>query len=147
MPDVFAAIQNGTAFRTTIYDPNLCENVGLVLKSFQIGNSDQKMAILVGATESYIFREVKAITRFTIILAVIVFALSAIIIYFTFDNVTGGMFKGGKETTSESKNLEQVTRKNKENINFLAREISRFKVTKMRRPFAFWRFWSLPRIA
>jgi len=88
IPEVFRAIQDATTFKDTVYDPNLRENIGFVVKSFEIGNSDQNLAILIGASESYIFKEVKAITRFTIILAGIALALAAGIVYFAFNRVT-----------------------------------------------------------
>jgi len=96
MPEIFAAIQNGTTFSTTIYDPNLRENVGFVLKSFEIGNSGQNLAILIGTAESYIFKEVKDITRDTIILAVLVLAFSGVIIYFTFNKITKPIVKAAE---------------------------------------------------
>jgi methyl-accepting chemotaxis protein len=110
MPEVFASIQNGTTFRTTIYDPNLHENVGFVLKSFQIGNSDQNMAILIGATEAYIFKEVKAITRFTIILAVLALALTVIIVYFVFNKVTKPIVKVAETLKDISEGEGDLTR-------------------------------------
>jgi len=89
MTAVFEAIQNGTSFRDTKYDPALGENIGFVMKPFQIGNSDHNMAVLVGASESYIFREIRDITKFTVILAVLALALSAIIVYFAMNKITG----------------------------------------------------------
>jgi methyl-accepting chemotaxis protein len=93
MPEVFMAIQNESTFSTTIYDPNLSENIGFVLKSFEIGNSGQNLAILLGASESYIFKEIKDITRDTIILAVLVLAFSGLIVYFAFCKVTKPIVK------------------------------------------------------
>jgi methyl-accepting chemotaxis protein len=110
MPDVFEALQKGTAFTTTIYDPNLHENIGFVLKSFRIGNSDQNMAILIGAAESYIFKEVKDITNFTIILAVFALALSAIIVYFAFNKVTKPIIKVAETLKDISEGEGDLTR-------------------------------------
>ncbi|MDR2574885.1 MAG: methyl-accepting chemotaxis protein [Treponema sp.] len=110
MEDVCAAIENGSVFRTTVYDPNLRENVGFVLKSFQIGNSDQHMAMLIGVSESYIFREVKAITRFTIILAVLALSLSAVIVYFAFNKVTNPIIKVAETLKDISEGEGDLTR-------------------------------------
>jgi methyl-accepting chemotaxis protein len=110
MPEVFKAIQNGTTFRDTIYDPNLRENVGFILKSFQIGNSDQNMAVLIGVTEAYIFKEVKAITKFTIILAVFALVLSAIVVYFAFNKVTKPIVKVAETLKDISEGEGDLTR-------------------------------------
>jgi len=85
IPELFTAIQNGTTFSDTIYDPNFRENVGFVLTSFEIGNSGQNLAILIGTAESYIFKEVKEITRYTIILAALALAFSGVIVYVNMD--------------------------------------------------------------
>jgi len=96
IPAVFSAIQNGTTFRDTKYAPALHENIGFVIKPFQIGNSDQKLAILIGVSESNIFKEVRDITKYIIILAVLVLALSAIIVYFVLNKITKPIIKKTK---------------------------------------------------
>jgi methyl-accepting chemotaxis protein len=96
MPDVFAAIQNRTTLQTTIYNPNLRENVGFVIKSFEIGNSGQNMAILIGTSESYIFKDVKAITKYTIILAVLALSFSSVIVYYAFNKVAKPVVKAAE---------------------------------------------------
>jgi len=93
MPDVFAAIQNRTTLHATIFDPNIRENVGFVLKPFEIGNSGQNMAILIGTSESYIFKEVKAITRYIIILAALALSFLCVIVYYAFTKVTQPVVK------------------------------------------------------
>jgi methyl-accepting chemotaxis protein len=126
MQDVSAAIENGTTFRTTIYDPNLREKVGFVLKPFQIGNSDQKMAILIGAAESYILKEVKAITRYTIILAALALALSAVIIYFTFNKVTKPIVKVAETLKDISEGEGDLTRTIAEHGNDEIADLARY---------------------
>jgi len=88
MTAVFEAIHNGTTYRDTKYDPALGENIGFVMKPFQIGNSDHNMAILIGASESYIFKEVRAVTKFTVLLAVLALVLSSVVVCFVLDNMT-----------------------------------------------------------
>jgi methyl-accepting chemotaxis protein len=90
---IFSAIQNGTTFRDTKYAPALHENIGFVIKPFQSVNSDQKLAILIGASEASIFNEVRDITRYIVILVVLALALSAIIVYFVLNNVTKPVIK------------------------------------------------------
>jgi methyl-accepting chemotaxis protein len=96
IPLIFMAVQNGTAFRDTKYIPALHENIGFVIKPFQIGNSDQKLAILIGAGESKIFKEVRNIATHIIILAVLTLALSAVIVYFVLNNITKPIIKKTK---------------------------------------------------
>jgi len=93
---VFAAMQNGTTFRDTKYIPSLHENIGFVIKPFQIGNSDQRLAVLVGISESNIFRKVRSIARYIIILAAVALALSALIIYFVLSKVTKPIIRMSK---------------------------------------------------
>jgi len=144
MPDVFMAIQNGTTFSTTIYDPNLRENVGFVLKSFEIGNSGQNLAVLLGASESYIFKEVKEITRDIIILAVLALTFSGLIVYFAFNKVAKPIVKaaenlkgisGGHLTrkiaehgNDEIAGMARFCNKTLDKIKRLTREFSQFKV-------------------
>ena len=88
MPAIFSAIKNGTTFRDIKYAPDLGENIGFVIKPFHIGNSDQNLAVLIGSSESNIFREVRAITAQIIILAVLFFALSSVVVYFVLYKIT-----------------------------------------------------------
>jgi len=88
VPAVFEAIQKGTTFRETKYAPALGKNIGFVIKPFQIGNSDRNMAVLIGASESYIFKEAADIKKITIILAVLALALSSIVVYFVLNKTT-----------------------------------------------------------
>jgi len=110
MQEAVAAIQNGSTFTTTVYDPNLREKVGFVLNSFQIGNSGQHMAVLIGVSESYIFKEVKAITRYTIILAALALFFSAIIVYFAFNRVTKPIIKVAETLKDISEGEGDLTR-------------------------------------
>ncbi|MDR0503952.1 MAG: methyl-accepting chemotaxis protein [Treponema sp.] len=84
----FDAIQKGATFSGKAYDPTLDTNIIMTMYSFPIGNSDQTWSILVGASESHILKDVRAITRFTIILAVIAVLTGAVITYFTLHYVT-----------------------------------------------------------
>ena len=86
--EAFEAIQKGTGFIGGTYDPTLRTNVKLMMQSFPIGNSDQTWSILVGSSEAYMLRHVNAITRFTIIVAVIALFIAAIIAYFVLNSVT-----------------------------------------------------------
>jgi methyl-accepting chemotaxis protein len=55
---------------------------------FRIGDSDMYWTVMIAASETYILREVNAITRFTVILAAIAIIVAAVIVYFIFDSAT-----------------------------------------------------------
>ncbi|MCL2237781.1 MAG: methyl-accepting chemotaxis protein, partial [Treponema sp.] len=84
----FNAVINGKDFSGESYDPSLDTNIYMMMKSFQIGESDQSWSILIGASEANIFKPIQAITRFTIILALIAIIIGAVITYFVLHYVT-----------------------------------------------------------
>jgi methyl-accepting chemotaxis protein len=77
----FRAIQDGTSFQATTYDPALGTSVEMIMSSFQIGNSDTKWTIMIGTGESYILSEVNSITKYTVILALIAITATAAVIF------------------------------------------------------------------
>jgi len=84
----FEALQKGTPFEDSIYDPNLKTDLELLMFPIKIGTSDTTWAITIGTTSSYILKEVNAITRFTIIIAAIAIVLTTIIIYISLNATT-----------------------------------------------------------
>ncbi|MCL2044639.1 MAG: methyl-accepting chemotaxis protein [Treponema sp.] len=86
--EVNQAVLEGKPFRGSIYDPNLHTNLEIIMNPIRLGNSDTTWAITIGTTSSYILRDVHAITRFTIILAAIAIAVTAIIIFFVLSATT-----------------------------------------------------------
>jgi len=80
--EAFQAIKNGKPFDLSFYDPTLKENCHFAMEPFIIGDSDASWMIIIGMTDSYILREVRGITEFTVILALIAIAAGAVIIYF-----------------------------------------------------------------
>jgi len=84
----FDAIRKGEKFTGKAYDPSLDTNIIMSMHSFPIGNSDQTWSILIGASESHILKPVRAITRFTILLAVIAIIIGAVITYLILHYVT-----------------------------------------------------------
>jgi len=82
------AINEGKTFAGYTYDPTLKTNVYFNVQSCRIGDSNMTWSVLVGTTESYALKEVGAITSFTIILAVIAIALTAVIVFFSLSNIT-----------------------------------------------------------
>jgi methyl-accepting chemotaxis protein len=86
--DAFEAVSKGQHFNSIAYDPTFDTNVYLNLHSFQIGNSNMTWSILLGISESYILKEVKAIELFTFILSAISIVVAAIIIFFILGFIT-----------------------------------------------------------
>ncbi|MDR2718007.1 MAG: hypothetical protein LBB89_08090, partial [Treponema sp.] len=76
------AVLEGKTFQCTSYSPALKEDLHMFIQSFEIGNSGKTWSVMLGSADSYIMREVKQITEFTIILAVISIIVAAVIVYF-----------------------------------------------------------------
>ena len=88
MPDIIQTVQNGTEFRNSVYDPTLKTYVEFTLLPIQLGNSPSTWTIMVAATRDYLLKDVRAITNFTIILAVIAISLTAVIIFLVLSATT-----------------------------------------------------------
>jgi methyl-accepting chemotaxis protein len=91
--DMFRAMQTGKPFMNTAYHPGLKEKVVYIMKPFQIGNSSHNWSMLIGVPESFILKEVKTITQFTITLVIIAFLITAIIIFVIVGTVTKPIVK------------------------------------------------------
>jgi len=79
--EMFRAMQEGKPYMDTVYQPELKENVIFVMKPFQIGNSGHYWSMLIGVPESYILKEVKDITKFSILLIAAAFLITTIAIF------------------------------------------------------------------
>jgi len=79
---IFEAINDGNAYKGQVFDPHLDDTMRFVVKPFQLGDSDTNWAILIGASEAYVLKEIRAITRFTVILAVIAILATAATVFF-----------------------------------------------------------------
>jgi methyl-accepting chemotaxis protein len=126
IPAIYAAIQSGSMFEGSVHDPAHDVKVWFVMKPFQIGNSDHNLAVLIGASESYIMREVNAITRFTIILTVIALALNSAITFFTLNKVTKPIVKVADTLRDISEGEGDLTRMIEENGNDEVTELARY---------------------
>jgi len=82
------AMKNGDTYRGQVYDPSHDDNFRFVLKTVKIGNSDFSISVLIGVSESHVLKEIHAITRFTVILAVIAILVTATIIFVVLGYVT-----------------------------------------------------------
>jgi len=81
-PVLLQSIKEGKLYSGDTYDPTLKSYVYFKMEPIQIGNSDMNWGVLVGTFESFVFKEVNEITRFTIFLAAIAIIVAAVIMYF-----------------------------------------------------------------
>jgi len=86
--DILKAANNNELCEGSIYEPNLNDHIRFVAKPIQIGNSDTNWMILIGVPESYVLKEIKAITQFTVILGVIAIITTALIFVFVLGFIT-----------------------------------------------------------
>jgi methyl-accepting chemotaxis protein len=93
MDEAVKAVQNGESFNCKSYSPALKTDLEIVIESFPMGNSGKSWSLMIAAKESYILKEVNAMTRFTIIMAIIAIIISAVIIYFTLQSTTNPIVK------------------------------------------------------
>jgi len=82
------AMKNGDTYEGQIYEPSLQDNLRFAMKTVQIGDSDFSISVLIGASESHVLKEIRAITRFTVILASIAILATAAIIFVVLGYVT-----------------------------------------------------------
>jgi len=76
------AVLDGKEFQGRFFSPVLNANVEILMLPLQIGSSNRTWSIMIVVTEDYIMKDVTAITKFTIILAVISVIVAAVIVYF-----------------------------------------------------------------
>jgi len=87
------AVNEGREFSLTTYSPVLKSNVELLVLPFTIGNSSKTWSVMVVMTDNIILAPVKAITRYTVIIAVLAIIVSAIIILVVLSHVVTPIVK------------------------------------------------------
>jgi hypothetical protein len=88
MREILEAMKNGKVYNGIKYDPLLDDNIRFLVKPVQIGDSNCKFSVLIGVSESYVLREIKAVTRFTILMALIAVLVTAAVILIVFGFIT-----------------------------------------------------------
>jgi methyl-accepting chemotaxis protein len=88
MQEADKAVREGKEFQCSSYSPVLKSDMKITMIPFRIGDSDMYWTVMIASSETYIMKEVNAITRFTIILTAIVIIVAAVIVYFVFDFTT-----------------------------------------------------------
>jgi methyl-accepting chemotaxis protein len=63
------------------------------MQPFAIGNSNMTWTVIIGTMDSYVLKEVREITRFTVILAVIAILAAATIVYLAMGSITNPIVK------------------------------------------------------
>jgi len=76
------SVAEGMAFNCSSYSAVMDMTLEIFIAPFKLGNSDTSWSVMVATTDDYILSEVHDITRFTIILAVIIIIAVAALIYF-----------------------------------------------------------------
>ncbi|MCL2295279.1 MAG: methyl-accepting chemotaxis protein [Spirochaetes bacterium] len=84
----YQAVLEGKGYRDSAYDPTLDTNIELVIQPVQIGSSDTTWSIMIGTTEEYVQAEVRTISKFTIVLALIAILITAVIVFIVLAYVT-----------------------------------------------------------
>ena len=82
------AVLDGDEVQFSSRSSVLRTNVEMDLMPFQIGNSDTTWSVMIAATEDFILSEVTALTRITIIIAVMALLITAAIMYLVMHYVT-----------------------------------------------------------
>jgi len=86
--DVKEVIKNAKEWEGIEYDPELHTNMIMALANIPIGVSPTTWSIMLGSTEDYIMRDIKALQKFVIILVSISIVVAVIIIYFVLNSTT-----------------------------------------------------------
>ena len=91
--DLIDAVKNNKTYKGKVYDPFLNDTIRFVAKPFHIGNTTSNWMVLVGASEYHVLKEIRAITRFTVILAVIAILTTAVIFFIVLGYITKPIVK------------------------------------------------------
>jgi methyl-accepting chemotaxis protein len=131
--DAFQAIKDGKPFSLSFYDPNFKENCHFVMEPFTIGDSGVSWMIIIGTMDSFVLKEVRAITKFTIILAVIAIMAAAAVIYYVLGKSTKpiGKVADTLKIVAEGDLTRSVNINTKDEMGDLARDFN-FTMGKIR---------------
>ncbi|WP_461255182.1 methyl-accepting chemotaxis protein [Treponema sp. R80B11-R83G3] len=108
--DANKAVQNGDIYSCSSYSPALKTEVEIMIESFPLGSSGKTWSVMIASTESYILREVKEMTMFTIIIAAIAIVIAAVIVYITLNSITAPIVKVAETLKDISEGEGDLTR-------------------------------------
>jgi ABC-type transport system involved in multi-copper enzyme maturation permease subunit len=92
---------------------DLCFTSGFAVNPYRTGSSDRDTAIMIGASVSYILREVKYFTLLIVVLTVLALNACSIIVYFIIDKIANPNVRE-EETTMDISDKEN----NRDNLNY-----------------------------
>jgi len=119
------AVQDGKEYTCESFSPSLNSEVEITIVPFPLGSSGESWSIMVAATKTYILKEVTAMTRFTIILAVIAIVIAAVIVFFALSSTTKPIVKVAETLKDISEGEGDLTRsiviKSKDEVGDLAK--------------------------
>jgi methyl-accepting chemotaxis protein len=120
------AVLEGKEFQCKSWAPLLKETLHIVMIPFTIGNSDMTWTIMMGSADRFILKDVRAMTTFTIILAVIAIAATALIIYFVLSKTVSpiSVVAGVLKNVSEGDLTQSINVHTKDEIGDLARDFN-----------------------
>jgi methyl-accepting chemotaxis protein len=79
--DANQAVLDGKPFSCSSYSNTLKTNVRIELMPFRIGESENVWSVMIASTEAFIMKDIRRMTRFTIMLAVLAIAVAIVVIY------------------------------------------------------------------
>jgi len=129
------AVLEGKEFQCKSWAPLLNETLHIIMVPFTIGNSDMTWTIMMGSADRFIMKDVRAMTTFTIILAVITIAATALITYFVLSGTIKpiSVVAGVLRNVSEGDLTQSINVHTKDEIGDLARDfnVTLDKIKKM----------------
>jgi methyl-accepting chemotaxis protein len=87
MEEVISAVRDGKAMAFRAYSPERDETYEILIQPFTVSGTGTPWSIMLGAPESKIMAEIKGMTAFTIILAIVSMIVSGVIIFFVAGNI------------------------------------------------------------
>jgi methyl-accepting chemotaxis protein len=114
---IYQTIQNGKYYENALYDPQLKEKIIYVIKPFPIGDSDHNWSILIGASESHILSDVRALARFSAVLTVMAILAAAVIFLVILRFITKPVIKVASVLRNNSEGEKKLNRISPEKRN------------------------------
>ncbi|MDR2943062.1 MAG: methyl-accepting chemotaxis protein, partial [Treponema sp.] len=84
----FEAVKAGREYECYSYAPKIESYVEIAMVPVILGNSDTTWSVMVGSSEDYVMKDVRDITKFSIVLMVIILVAAVVIIYIIMNRTT-----------------------------------------------------------
>ena len=82
MQAAIKAVAEGAVYNCSSYSSVMDMTLEIFISPFKLGSSDTTWSVMVATTDGYILSEVRDITRFTVILALVIIIAMAVLVYF-----------------------------------------------------------------